>query len=231
MSMEDVKERQERLSKMRNLLFHHEMKAKRVKKIKSKTYHRLLKKDRAKAAQSSIHMDPEAAKEHAMKLEFKRAEVTFCICTYFSMISDSFSILKNLLFVNNCWFLCFVQERMTLKHKNSSRWAKRILKRGLDVQDDATKAALSEQLNQHNALTRKMNSIKESSSSEDSSDSDDSDDMSADSDQEVAAKVIKKAKEKTMKVLEEDDELPSSGVLSLPFMVILVLLLCLHLTL
>lgn len=91
-SMEDVKERQELLAKMRNLLFKHEMKAKRVKKIKSKTYHRLLKKDRAKAAQASIQMDPEAAKEHAMKLEYKRAEVTFCIYSYLSMISDSFSI-------------------------------------------------------------------------------------------------------------------------------------------
>lgn len=78
-SIEDVKERQERLAKMRDLLFRHEMKAKRVKKIKSKTYHRLLKKDKSKAAEASIRMDPEAAKEHAMKIEFKRAEVTFCI--------------------------------------------------------------------------------------------------------------------------------------------------------
>lgn len=119
---------------------------------------------------------------------------------------------------------------MTLKHKNSSRWAKRILRRGLDVQDDATKAALSEQLNQHNALTRKMNSMKEGSSSDDSSDSDDSD-ISAGSDEEVAEKLIKKAKEKTIKVLEEDDELPTSGVLSLPFMVAFVLLSYLDLTL
>lgn len=91
-SIEDVKERKEQLAKMRNLLFHHEMKAKRVKKIKSKTYHRLLKKDKGKAVQASIQMDPEAAKEQAMKLEFKRAEVTFCIYSYLSMVSDSFSI-------------------------------------------------------------------------------------------------------------------------------------------
>ncbi|KAL1542801.1 U3 small nucleolar RNA-associated protein 14 A [Salvia divinorum] len=183
-SIEDVKERQERLAKMRDLLFRHEMKAKRVKKIKSKTYHRLLKKDKSKAAEASIRMDPEAAKEHAMKIEFKRAE-----------------------------------ERMTLKHKNSSKWAKRILKRGLDAQDDSTKAAFSEQLSQHAALTRKINSIKESSSSDDSSDGDDSDDMSAGSDQEAAEKLIKKAKEKTLQILEGDDELPTSGVLALPFMV------------
>lgn len=73
--MEDVKDRQDRLAKMRNLLFRHEMKAKRVKKIKSKTYHRLMKKDKLKAAASEIEMDPEAAKELAKKQEFKRLEV------------------------------------------------------------------------------------------------------------------------------------------------------------
>lgn len=111
---------------------------------------------------------------------------------------------------------------MTLKHKNNSKWARRILERGLDAQDDATKAAFSEQLSQHAALTRKINSINKSSGSDNSSDDDDSDDMSAGSDQEVAEKLIKKAKEKTLQVLEGDDELPTSGVLSLPFMVILV---------
>ncbi|KAK6129619.1 hypothetical protein DH2020_036629 [Rehmannia glutinosa] len=183
-SVEDVMDRQERLAKMRSLLFRHEMKAKRIKKIKSKTYHRLLKKDRRKAAEAAIHMDPEAAKEQAMKQEFKRAE-----------------------------------ERMTLKHKNSSRWAKRILQRGLDAQDEATREAFGEQLNQHAALTRKINSVKESSSSDESSDGDDSDDMLVGSDQDISSKLITKAKEKTLKVLEGDEELPKSGVLSLPFMV------------
>ncbi|KAI3464323.1 hypothetical protein Pfo_020986 [Paulownia fortunei] len=183
-SVEEVMDRQERLAKMRSLLFRHEMKAKRIKKIKSKTYHRLLKKDRKKAAEVAIQMDPEAAKEQAMMQEFKRAE-----------------------------------ERMTLKHKNSSRWAKRILQRGLKVQDEATREAFGEQLNQHAALTRKMNSVKESSRSDESSDGDVSDDVLAGSDQDITSKLIMKAKEKTLKALEEDEELPKSGVLSLPFMV------------
>lgn len=180
-SVEDVKDRQDRLAKMRNLLFRHEIKAKRIKKIKSKTYHRLLKKDRLKGAVGDIEMDPEAAKELAMKQEFKRAE-----------------------------------ERLTQKHKNTSKWAKRIIKRGLSVQDDGTRAAISEQLHQHALLTRKMNSMKDGSSSDDSSDEDD--DLSADSDQEGALKLLEKAKEKTLRVLG-DDEMPESGVLSLPFMV------------
>lgn len=111
------------------------------------------------------------------------------------------------------------EERMTLKHKNSSKWAKRILKRGLDAQDEGTRAAITEQLQQHALLTRKMKSMEDSSSSDDSSDEDDVDEYSAGSDQDRASKLYAKAKEKTLKVLEEDDEVPDSGVLSLPFMV------------
>ncbi|XP_059306538.1 U3 small nucleolar RNA-associated protein 14-like [Lycium ferocissimum] len=185
-SVEDVRERQNQLAKMKSLLFRHEMKAKRVKKIKSKVYHRLLKKDRLKLAGTAMETDPEAAKEQAMKQEFKRAE-----------------------------------ERLTLKHKNSSKWAKRILKRGLDLQDEGTRAAIHEQLNQHALLSRKANNMKDSSgsSSEESSDEDDLDEASDGSDQEAAVKLLKKAKDKTTQVLEGDEELPVSGVLSLPFMV------------
>lgn len=176
-SIEDVKDRQDQLAKMRSLLFRHEMKAKRIKKIKSKAYHRLLKKDRLKGTAAAMEMDPEADKEFAMKQEFKRAE-----------------------------------ERLTLKHKNSSKWAKRILKRGLNAQDEGTRAAIAEQLQEHARLTRKMNSMK------DSSDDDDSGETSADSDQDGRSTLLRKAKEKTLEVLEGDEEMPKSGVLSLPFM-------------
>ncbi|KAJ7972975.1 U3 small nucleolar RNA-associated protein 14 [Quillaja saponaria] len=182
-SFEDEKERQNRIAKMRSLLFRHEMKAKHIKKIKSKTYHRLLKKDRSKAASSHIQLDPEAAKEYAMKQERERAE-----------------------------------ERMTLRHKNSSKWVKRKLERGLEKQDEGTRAAIANQLQRHEVLTRKMNSMKENSSSDDSSGEDDIDENSVGSDQDSASKFLQKAKEKTMKVLEDDDELPKSGLLSLPFM-------------
>lgn len=106
-----------------------------------------------------------------------------------------------------------------MKHKNSSKWAKRILKRGLDVQDEGTRAAISEQLQEHARLTRKMNSMKESS--DESSDEDDSAESSADSDQDDRSTLLKKAKEKTLEVLEGDEVMPKSGVLSLPFMVTL----------
>lgn len=173
---EDVREHQNRLAKMRSLLFRHEMKAKRMKKIKSRTYHRMLKKDKLKAASADFEADPEAVTDHARKQEFKRAE-----------------------------------ERMTLKHKNTSQWAKRILKRGLSVQDEGTRAAIAAQLQQNTLLTRKMNSMKDDSSSEESSDDDDDE-----SDSE--AKILNRGKEKILKALEEDNEIPNSGVFSLPFM-------------
>lgn len=185
-SVEDEKERQNRIAKMRSLLFRHEMKAKHIKNIKSKTYHRLLKKDRMKGAAAQIEMDPEAAKEQALKQEFKRAE-----------------------------------ERMTLKHKNTSKWATRVLRRGLQAQDEGTRAAISEQLHQHALLTRKMNTMKDGSSnsgSDDTSDEDDADENSAVSKQDRTSKLLEKAKEKTLKILEEEDEVPKSGLLSLPFM-------------
>lgn len=184
-SFEDEKDRQNRLAKMRSLLFRHEVKAKHIKKIKSKTYHRLLKKDRVKEMSVQIEMDPDAAKDLAMKQEFKRAE-----------------------------------ERMTLKHKNSSRWAKRILSRGLNAQDEGTRAAIAEQLHQHANLTRKMHTLKDSSSSSDeSSDEEYSDDQSADESNSRASKLLEKAKEKTLKALEDGEEAPNSGLLALPFMV------------
>lgn len=112
---------------------------------------------------------------------------------------------------------------MTLKHKNSSKWAKRILQRGLTTQDEGTRAAIAEQLHQHALLSRKMNSMKDSSSSEESSDEDDDEENSAGSDQDKDSNLLAKAKEKTLKVLEEDDEIPNTGVLSLPFMVISIM--------
>ncbi|KQK21752.1 uncharacterized protein C57A7.06 isoform X2 [Brachypodium distachyon] len=181
MDVEDVRERQNRLAKMRSLLFRHEMKAKRVKKIKSRTYHRIKKKDRLKAASADLEADPEAAKEFAMKQEFKRAE-----------------------------------ERMTLKHKNNRKWARRILERGLNVADEGTRDAITAQLQQHALLTRKMNSVQDgSSSSDESSDSYDDDDEDTN---ELEARHLNRGKEKILKVIEEDTEIPKSGVFSLPFM-------------
>ncbi|CAH2071981.1 unnamed protein product [Thlaspi arvense] len=176
-SMEDHIKDHNRIAKTRSLLFRHEIKSKRMKKIKSKTYHRLKNKDLRLAGESL--MDPELAKEEAMKQEIRR-----------------------------------VEERMTLKHKNTSKWAKRMRSRGLDMRYDETRAALSEQLQKHADLSRKVNSMNDGSSSDES---DDEEELNDASDQDTPAKLLAKAKEKTLKIVE-DDEVPNSGLLSLPFM-------------
>ncbi|KAM6558358.1 hypothetical protein CsatA_027597 [Cannabis sativa] len=184
-SAEDEKERQNRIAKMRSLLFRHELKAKHIKKIKSKTFHRLLKKDKLKAASSENQMDPEASKDMARRQEYDRAK-----------------------------------ERMTLRHKSSSKWAKRIKERGLDAQDEGTRAAVAEQQHLHALLTRKMNTMKEgSSSSSDESSYESESDEEPGLEQGKTSKLLKEAKEKTLNVLNQEDEVPNSGVLSLPFMV------------
>jgi U3 small nucleolar RNA-associated protein 14 len=205
--VEDVKERQNRLAKMRSLLFRHEIKAKRMKKIKSRTYHRMLKKDKLKAASADMLLDTEAAKDYAEKQERMRAEVSF-----YSFFPQCFQIIS--MYVSPIALLTqHSQERMTLKHKNTSRWARRIKKRGLSVQDEGTQAAIAAQLQQHALLTRKMNSMNDGSSSSDESSDDDEEES------ESEAKLLNRGKEKILQVLEEDNEIPKSGVFSLPFMV------------
>ncbi|KAG7550009.1 hypothetical protein ISN45_Aa06g008420 [Arabidopsis thaliana x Arabidopsis arenosa] len=102
-----------------------------------------------------------------------------------------------------------VKERMTLKHKNAGPWAKRMLRLGLDRKYDGTRAAIAEQLQINATLSRKMNSTKDESSS-------DEEDLNDGSYQDTC-KLIAEAKENTLKILE-DDEVPISGLMSLPFM-------------
>lgn len=52
--------------------------------------------------------------------------------------------------------LARAKERLTLKHRNSSKWARRALKRGMDVMDEGTKAAVAEQLRLGEELRRKV---------------------------------------------------------------------------
>ncbi|KAL0662572.1 hypothetical protein Bca4012_099409 [Brassica carinata] len=160
------------------LLFRHELKSKRIKKIKSTTYHRLKNKDLKNSSLGAL-MDPEMAKEEAMRQEAKR-----------------------------------VEERMTLKHKNTGKWAKRMLSRGLNVKYDGTKAGIAEQLQMNANLSRKMNSMRDGSSSDER---DDEEELRDGSDEDTPSRLIAKAKEQTLKALE-DDELPNAVLMSLPFM-------------
>ncbi|KAI3931040.1 hypothetical protein MKW92_027956 [Papaver armeniacum] len=164
-SVEDVKDRQNHLAKMRSLLFRHEQKSKHIKKRKCKTYDRLNKKDKLKTSFSADEMDPHSAKDLAFKQELRR-----------------------------------IEERMTLRHINKSKWAKRPIRRGLATQDEGTRVAISNQLNQHAILTRKMNTMKDNSSSDDSSDFEVDDDLEAVADQDGPLKLVTREKEKPSKL-------------------------------
>lgn len=64
-----------------------------------------------------------------------------------------------------------MKERMTLAHKNTSKWAKRILKRGKNVDVD-TRRALSAQLKRGDDLRQKMTTTRAGERDEDDSDED-----------------------------------------------------------
>eukprot|EP00522_Entomoneis_paludosa_P018414 CAMPEP_0172455512 /NCGR_PEP_ID=MMETSP1065-20121228/12102_1 /TAXON_ID=265537 /ORGANISM="Amphiprora paludosa, Strain CCMP125" /LENGTH=834 /DNA_ID=CAMNT_0013207973 /DNA_START=9 /DNA_END=2513 /DNA_ORIENTATION=+ len=81
-----------------------------------------------------------------------------------------------------------IKERMTLAHKNTSKWAKRVLKRGKNVDVD-TRRALSAQLKRGDDLLKKMKG--------------DSDDEEDDSDEDLA--------ESARKVLEDGDDGQEDG--------------------
>lgn len=122
----DVKKRQAELAKMRSLLFHAEIKAKRVNKIKSKKFHKVDRKYKEKQESIADHelekLDPEAYKERIEAREKKRAE-----------------------------------ERLTLKHKNTSKWVKHMLGRAYG--DDAeleTREAIQEQIDLGERLRQKQ---------------------------------------------------------------------------
>ncbi|KAH7291111.1 hypothetical protein KP509_29G001000 [Ceratopteris richardii] len=188
LTMDEVKERREKLAKLRSMLSYHEAKAKRMKKIKSKTYHRLLQNSRKGNTKGEDLIDPETLKEAAIKAEFKRA-----------------------------------QERMTLKHKNTSKWAKRIIKRGIKAKEDGSREALADQLRTHAALTRKIHAIDDATTSEESSGEEDSETDSKNglsSPSKPKTRILAKAKIETLKLLEgnAEAEIPTSGLFSLPFM-------------
>ncbi|ORZ34598.1 small-subunit processome [Catenaria anguillulae PL171] len=75
---EEVARRQKELRWMRELAFRQELKAKRHAKIKSKSFRKILKKERERTKEEDLQRllesDPDAAREHLIKLELDRAK-------------------------------------------------------------------------------------------------------------------------------------------------------------
>lgn len=135
MTIEQYRERQNQLAKMRSLMFSYEQKRHQINKIKSKQYRRIRKRQREKQKEFEAEENPEILRELREKEEIER-----------------------------------MKERATLAHKNTSKWAKRILKRGKNVDVD-TRKALSAQLQRGEDLRKRM----QSSAGSDADDDDDED--------------------------------------------------------
>ena len=123
-TVEEAKERQARLAKMRSLLFFHEAKARRLKAIKSKGFHRH-EAARLRALARKLGDTGSGDAEEAAKAE-EAAE------------------------------LARVTERFGLKHRNTSRWARRAIAKGI-AHLPGTREALQEQIRLGQTLRRKAN--------------------------------------------------------------------------
>ena len=132
LTAEEVKERRARLAKMRNLLFRHELKAKRVKAIKSKTFHRHNRKTGALKILDGDGNEVDAGGDDDALAGLDGADGAEARREYLR-----------------------AQERMLLKHKNTSRWAKRAIRKGL-AHLPGTKEAIAEQLRIGQELRRKI---------------------------------------------------------------------------
>ncbi|GLI69141.1 hypothetical protein VaNZ11_013698 [Volvox africanus] len=199
LSLEEAKERRDRLAKLRALLFYHELKSRRLKAIKSKEYHRHL----ARAAKHKATKLAAAAAEGDGNVDAERA----------AAIEAEFQRAK---------------ERLTLRHRNSTRWARRALKRGQVQLDAGTKAALAEQLQLGEQLKRKIEGQKGNGNGSDdgsTSASDSEEDRSGDGKSAPRSWGDGRVRSAALELLADGnivdlggENAPKKGLLALPFM-------------
>jgi U3 small nucleolar RNA-associated protein 14 len=208
LTAEEAAERRNKLAKMRALLFYHELKAKRMKKIKSKEYRRKIKK---------------AEKRRALGLGGESGDADFDEETLRHELEDAeFDRAK---------------ERLTLKHKNTSRWAKHALQRGA-LADEDTRQALNEQLRLGIELRSRVDRLArprgEGSDDDDDGSTSASEDGGFDSDVDSSSddgdgdggresRRTRKLRAAAKNILQDGDgdggeDLPEKGLLALPFM-------------
>ena len=160
-TLQEYKKRHGELAKLRALMFYEEQKRHRINKIKSKKYRKIRKRQRDR------HQEAENKAAHlddpatAEREQIEREEMDR------------------------------MKERMTLAHKNTSKWARHVLRRGKNM-DVEERRALSLQIAKGNELRRKV-------MGEDGDGT-----LSDDDDEETEESLLKKAREILME--NEDDE-------------------------
>lgn len=108
------------------------------------------------------------------------------------------------------------KERLTLKHKNTSRFIRRAIKRGSQhAPDESTREAIAEQLRLGEEIRKRVHSFGDNDSESSSGDD------SSDEEREDARKISRKLESAARDILQEEDgDTPGQekGLMSLPFM-------------
>ncbi|KAL1920156.1 uncharacterized protein VTP21DRAFT_1302 [Calcarisporiella thermophila] len=107
------------------------------------------------------------------------------------------------------------QERMTLRHKSTGKWAKAMLKHGM--RDEGTREAVMEQLRRHDELKRKIHDLE---SDEELSDLEQDEDEVVSDDQQ-AGEEEEDARQQALRELAEldaEEQAPKKGVFAMKFM-------------
>ena len=169
-SMEEMKERQKELAKVKALLFYQQMKNHRINKIKSKAYRSIRKKAKQRHQKEQDDQaistgDADVAEELKEKTAFAR-----------------------------------VKERMDMRHKNTSKWAKMALTHG--HVDQSLRAAYHESVQLGNELTQRINEDIGAKGQPDGSDCDLSDEENGKKVSFQAAKAI----DKFLAGVDEDED-------------------------
>ncbi|OUM62553.1 hypothetical protein PIROE2DRAFT_69489 [Piromyces sp. E2] len=173
-------ERRRELQRMRSLLFYQEQKMKKAAKIKSKAYHRILKKEKQRK-QSELSLE-----------QLEELDPELAAQERMKLETER------------------ARERVTLRHKNTGKWARRMLQRGNDVNEE-TRQAIIDQLNQHENLKRKIQDADEDEDGFDSNDESYDDNAEA-----IKAKAMHQLDQ-----MEEDidnEEKPQKGIFAMKFM-------------
>lgn len=185
MSAEEIKQRRNELRQMRELLFRQEQKAKRVKKIKSKTYRKIARKQRQKEGALAEELEGAAHGDEDDLEKRMEAERTRA------------------------------QERATLKHKNTGKWAKGLVGRR-ELQDmPEARSAVEEQLRKGEELRRRIHGRDSGSEDEDSedevSDSEDDDDDEEDVQQRAFDELASLEKRDETRQAQDEEKIDKKG--------------------
>lgn len=137
LSKEELLERHREIAQKRKLMSYQKAKEARLKKIKSKTFRKIANKEKRKK-----EAEQELDEEELMKLDPEEAR-------------------RRILEKERK----YIQERLTLRHKNSSKWVKRAMKHS--QHNHSLQGAISEQLKKGRELLTKQTTVANDSDEED----------------------------------------------------------------